>query len=151
RLRVNASPLAAGRDRLSIEVIDPSSGQRTARLLSVHERLLHVFLVSRDLAWFQHVHPDESPDGSFTLDVTWPAPGQYTLAADFYPAGGTPQLLQTAIVTRDYRGSAFPSAPALRPDGTEQKTEGSLRVGLAAAQLVAGREVQVTFTLADAA
>jgi hypothetical protein len=149
RLRVGSSRLGQNRDRLSMEVIDPSSEQRATRLLNIHERLIHVFLVSRDLGWFQHVHPDETPDGRFTLDVTWPGPGQYALTADFYPAGGTPQLLQTMITTPDYRGPAFPSAPDLRADANEPKTAGSLRVALTAPALTAGSELKLTFTLTD--
>jgi hypothetical protein len=116
----------------------------------VHDRLLHVFLVSRDLAWFQHVHPEHSPDGTFALDVAWPAAGQYAFFADFYPAGGTPQLLQTLIVTPDYRGSAFPPTPAPTPDASESKGDGGLRVVLNAPALVAGRELTLTFSLSDA-
>jgi len=149
RMSVDRTRLAPGRDRLSIRLTDPS-GQRASRLLSIHERLLHVFLVGRDLEWFQHVHPDDAGDGAFALDVDWPGPGHYALFADFYPAGGTPQLLQTAVVTPDYRGSAFAPPPTLPPDAADPKREGTLRVALSAPPLVAGREIPLTFTLSDA-
>jgi catechol 2,3-dioxygenase-like lactoylglutathione lyase family enzyme len=150
RMHVDLTSLGPTRGRLTIRLIDPMSGQLVTKLLTVHERLLHVFLVSRDLESFQHVHPDAAPDGTFTLDVTWPGPGVYALFADFYPAGGTPQMLQTTLVTPDYRGSAFPSPPALRPDAGDSKTADNLRVTLAATRPVAGREETLTFTLADA-
>jgi hypothetical protein len=149
-MHVDAAPAGAARSRLTIRLTDPVSGRLATTLVMVHERLLHVFLVSRDLEWFQHVHPDAAPDGTFTLDVTWPAPGVYALFADFYPAGGTPQMLQTSIVTPDDRGSPFPAPPVIRPDAGVAKIVDGLGVTLAPTPLTAGREETLSFRLSDA-
>jgi len=149
RLQVDVAPLAPGRAHLTLRLIDPATNTLVTRLIVVHERPIHLFLVSRDLTSFQHVHPEPAPDGSFALDVAWPAPGEYMLFADFYPAGGTPQLLQTLVATDDYRGPAFPAPPALAPDAGAAKNIDGVRVTLAAAPLVAAREQTLTFSLAD--
>jgi hypothetical protein len=151
RMHVDSSPLGQGRDRLTIRLTNPSAPDRAPTLLTVHDRLLHLFLVSRDLQWFQHVHPEATADGAFGLDVTWPAAGIYGVFADFYPAGGTPQLLQTTVVTADYRGPSFPRPAALQTDNDQRKTDGSVSVTLSSLRLLAGREQTLTFTLADAA
>ena len=52
------------------------------------------------------MHPDAKADGTVELrhDLR---PGEYMLIADFLPAGGTPQLVQRAIVTPGYTGPLF--------------------------------------------
>ncbi len=53
----------------------------------VHEKLMHFIVVRKDLANFQHVHPEfESKTGEFTLpNLTLPTDGEYKLFADFIP------------------------------------------------------------------
>jgi len=53
----------------------------------VHEKLMHFIVVRKDLANFQHVHPEFEPTtGEFTLsNLTLPTDGEYRLFADFTP------------------------------------------------------------------
>ena len=53
----------------------------------VHEKLMHFIVVRKDLASFQHLHPEfNSETGEFTLtDLNLPADGEYRLFADFTP------------------------------------------------------------------
>ncbi len=51
-----------------------------------HERDLHLIVVSRDLASFQHVHPTRADDGTWEVALTLPAAGPYRAYADFAPA-----------------------------------------------------------------
>lgn len=55
-----------------------------------HTKLLHLIIVRKDLAYFQHVHPEfDQSTGQFTLsDLTFPADGEYRIFADFAAAGG---------------------------------------------------------------
>ncbi|MGH9332027.1 MAG: hypothetical protein ACRD09_16420 [Vicinamibacterales bacterium] len=116
----------------------------------VHERPFHLFVVSRDLAHFDHVHPELGSDGAFRLELRVPRSGVYRLVADFYPKGGVPQTVQRTIVTPGFAGPLFAEPPALVPDARE-KTAGGLRIALDAAPLVAGREATLTFTCLDTA
>lgn len=53
----------------------------------VHEKILHVIIVRKDLQGFQHIHPDlNSSTGEFTVDVSFDKPGPYVMYADFTPA-----------------------------------------------------------------
>jgi hypothetical protein len=151
RMHVDTTPLGDHRDRLTLRLTDPAAPDRAPTFLSVHDRPLHLFIVSRDLQSFQHVHPEESADGAFTVDVTWSAAGIYGVFADFYPAKSTPQLLQTTIVTSDYRGPAFPVVPAPRVDAGDSRTDAGVTVSLSSPRLVAARELTLTFTVTDAA
>jgi hypothetical protein len=60
---------------------------------TVHEKLLHLVIVRRDLALFAHEHPSPNPDGSFTLCHTFTTPGEYHLFADTAPQGAGGQIL----------------------------------------------------------
>ena len=41
----------------------------------VHDRLFHLFIVSRDMTQFFHEHPVLEKDGSFTIEHTLPTAG----------------------------------------------------------------------------
>ncbi len=55
---------------------------------TVHEKIMHVIVVRKDLAHFQHVHPEyNQATGDFTLkNLTLPTDGPYRIFADFTPA-----------------------------------------------------------------
>jgi hypothetical protein len=70
-----------------------------------HTKLLHLIVVSRDLAVFQHLHPAMSPDGTWSTPLTLPTGGGYRVFADFATAAGP--------ATADADISALgPTAPA---------------------------------------
>jgi hypothetical protein len=53
-----------------------------------HEKKIHLIIVSEDLSWFDHIHPEYGTDGSYTVSETFPAGGKYFLFADYKPTGG---------------------------------------------------------------
>lgn len=57
-----------------------------------HEKKIHLVIVSSDLSWFAHVHPDYQASGSYDLSQTLPTGGEYFLYADYMPTGGQQQL-----------------------------------------------------------
>jgi hypothetical protein len=64
----------------------------------VHEKYFHLFIVSSDLTYFAHEHPEPHPDGSFAFRTPFPKTGEYRLLTDFYPAGGTPQMIGRTVI-----------------------------------------------------
>jgi hypothetical protein len=52
-----------------------------------HEKKIHLILVSDDLSWFNHIHPEYNADGSYSVNTSFPHPGSYKAFADFKPAG----------------------------------------------------------------
>ncbi len=57
-----------------------------------HEKKIHLIVVSEDLSWFNHIHPEYQVDGSYTVPETFPNGGNYFLYADYKPSGSTHQL-----------------------------------------------------------
>ena len=137
-----------GASGLQIAVRDPETGDPVKQFIDVHERPFHLFILSRDLSQFAHVHPEPTPAGGFALrqDI---AAGEYMLIADFLPSGGTPQLVQRAVATPGYAGPLFGSAAELAMSGSEQVV-GGLRIVMDAVSPAPRRETALRFHLSDA-
>jgi hypothetical protein len=137
--------------RLRFAVINPKTRAQVKQFALLHEQLFHLFIVSQDLAEFQHIHPDLQPDGSFTIETVLPHEGHYKLYSDFYPVEGAPQVLQRGIVTAGYRSDLFGSIPALNPDRVFTKTVDGTRVDLQLepAEIIAGKPAALKYRLTD--
>lgn len=107
--------LRAGKD-WRFEVLHPKTRQRVRRFQVVHEKLFHLFVLSQDLEFFAHEHPTPAPDGTFRYRATLPKPGMYRLLCDFYPEGGTPQMVPLTVLTGAPGGT-----PQLAPDLTPKR------------------------------
>jgi len=81
---------------LKIELVDPI-GLRVDKLDVVHEQVLHFLTVSNDLSWYSHEHPKHLTDGTFSLALAFPHPGEFTFFADFTPSGLGQQVPTAAI------------------------------------------------------
>jgi Heavy metal binding domain len=150
RLDVDTIPRAGGGlSGLRLTVRDPDSGEAVSKFTNVHERPFHLFVISRDLAMFAHVHPERLEDGSFALTHDLPA-GEYMLIADFLPVGGTSQLVQRAIVTPGYGGPLFTPPPPI-PSLPSEQVVGGVRIRMEPAPAVPRRETLVRFEVTDAA
>lgn len=57
-----------------------------------HEKKIHLIVVSDDLSYFDHIHPEFNADGSYKVPTKFPAGGKYTLFADYKPSGGNHAL-----------------------------------------------------------
>jgi hypothetical protein len=125
---------------LTIAVREPDTNAAVTKFSFVHERLLHLFIVSRDLTYFAHVHPEQQADGRFVLQHPLDG-GEYMLIADFVPSSGTSQLLQKAIIV------SGPAASSAEPNDSP----GGLTVSMAVdGELAAGKDARLTFTVRDA-
>lgn len=112
--------------RITFEILDPVTGKRCTRFQIVHEKLLHLFILSQDLNFFAHEHPVHQQDGTFVFETKLPKPGMYRLAADYYPDSGTPQIAVATVISA---GDAVPplTPASLEEDRTPQKSA-NLRV-----------------------
>ena len=114
KLRATPAWLPSGRPvELQIEVLDPKKGQRVRQFRLVHERLFHLFLVSEDLEYFAHEHPELGADSIFRYRAVLPRTGLYRLLLDFYPEGGAPQMIPKTIISGAQRASPPPLAADL--------------------------------------
>jgi hypothetical protein len=103
----------------------------------MHEKLLHLILVRRDLAHFAHEHPTLGPDGVFRLHYTFASAGDYSIFADVAPKGAGAQTLFAPLSV-----SGKPQPPEPFPAG--------LAVLQSAAQVPVRKTVPVTVRIKDA-
>jgi hypothetical protein len=123
-LKVTPPQIPSGRDvTLEFRVADPKTGAPVDQFEIVHEKLFHLFIVSQDLQYFAHVHPELGGDAAFRLKTSLPKPGTYRLLADFYPKGGTPQLIPKTLTTAGYATPLEAAVPRLAPDLTPKHGE----------------------------
>ncbi|BCM89756.1 hypothetical protein IAD21_01603 [Abditibacteriota bacterium] len=111
----------------------------------VHEKLMHLIVVSDDLSYFSHEHPSIGKDGRFRLQWTSPHTGRYFMFADFTPGDGLNQILRTQVTV----GGGQPKAlPKLVPDKALAKAVDGYNISLKpSAPLVAGKSTLFTYTL----
>jgi hypothetical protein len=135
------------------KISHPGTGQPVTRFEPVHERQYHLFVVSQDMEHFQHIHPEEQADGTWTIDVTLPHEGYYKVLSDFLPSGGATQLMARPIVTAGYSGDLVRDAATLMPDRNWTKTIDDITatVSFDPPTFVAGLYGHLIFNLRDTA
>jgi hypothetical protein len=101
---------------------------------------LHLIVVRRDFAGYQHLHPALDPDGRWSVPITLAAPGAYRAFADFDVDGEKTVLGHDLFVSGDFTAERLPApSPAAATDG--------YAVALAHGALRAGKEAELRFTV----
>jgi hypothetical protein len=123
------------------------------RFEEVHDKRYHLFIISRDMTVFEHVHPVLKPSGAWELEATLPKPGYYNIVSDFLPTGGAPQVITRELITADYNGDALSDQVKIEPDTIFEKTLNGMtaRVEFDPKPLQAGEHGHLTYNLTDAA
>jgi hypothetical protein len=78
----------------------------------VHEKPVHLIVVSSDLAVFEHIHPEWQLGDRYTVTHTFPRAGKYRLFAQF-TLPGQPERLESFDVEVTGEGSTPPPAKSL--------------------------------------
>ena len=148
--------LAVAEDGLRLQLLTPTAkpGRRfdlafriegrdgaTLRDFDVeHTKRMHVIVVRRDLTGFQHVHPVQRPDGTWTVPVTLDEPGTYRVFADFQADGEKHTLGSDLVVDGAVSNRALPApARTVSVDGYQ--------VTLDAGAATAGEEADLRFSV----
>ncbi|WJH37429.1 hypothetical protein N6H14_21310 [Paenibacillus sp. CC-CFT747] len=112
-----------------------------------HEKLLHLIVVSKDMSYFNHIHPEYKGKGEFVITNSFPSGGEYKVIADYVPTGGT-KTTQMEWITVEGTGKA---PVALQPDPSHSKVVDGVEVELLNNHPEAGKEFALNFKLTDAA
>lgn len=125
-----------------------AKGDLVRDLPLVHEKPIHLILVTDDLAEFNHLHPEPQPDGSYRVGFTFPHGGSYRLYADFTPTGAS-QIVERYSV----EVSGTPAQHVtLSEDKSFTRSSGGLRVMMQPGEpLRTGRDVLFNFIVTDEA
>lgn len=126
--------------------IQDEAGKPVDKLDIEHEKLLHLIVVSKDLSYFNHIHPEYKGNGEFVITNKFPSGGEYKLIADYVPAGGS-KTTQTEWIKID--GTSAQPVP-LTPDKQHSKIVDGVEVTLENDHPEAGKDFELNFKLADA-
>ncbi|MBD2175304.1 hypothetical protein H6F42_00040 [Pseudanabaena sp. FACHB-1998] len=114
------------------------------------EKLMHLIVVSDDLQFFQHLHPEYKDNGRFEIVTNFPQAGGYTLFSDYKPSKAQEQIsvLKTQVTGLNATTSII--------DFNNSKTFGKTKIDLNTSsvngeltKINAGEEVTLTFDLQD--
>lgn len=110
----------------------------------VHEMPMHLLMVSNDLSWFAHEHPEAKPDGSYELAYKFPRADHYLFYSDVTPQGASHnQVFKLAKTV----GSASESKPNLVPNANFKAEGYEYKLATAPASMVAGKSATVTVSV----
>jgi hypothetical protein len=141
RLVVDQSELRRGRSSdLRFRIVD-THGATLREFDVTHEKRMHLILARRDLTGFQHLHPTQGADGSWSVPVRLDEAGSYRLFADFSHEG-TPRTLATDL--RVDGDADLRALPAPRPAA---KSDGGYDVRLDADSARPGQEADLRFAI----
>jgi len=170
--------IAAGEQAIwTLKIFDKKTGEPVRNFDTVHERMLHLIVVSKDLSWFNHIHPEYKDRGLFIIRTSVPRAGTYKLYADYTPKDGTPEVAQheisvgngstpAAALTADKAAAdkadsdwivkRTTAAPEHEPQDANSKTapDGpAYQIALMPmpAKIVAGKPIKLRFQVRDAA
>jgi hypothetical protein len=91
--------------------IEDAHGEPVRDYDRLHEREMHLIVVRRDGAHFQHLHPELDAAGTWSTPLTLPAAGVYRVFADFAAGGEDHTLATDLFAAGPFEPRPFP-APA---------------------------------------
>jgi hypothetical protein len=144
-------PKAGEPVRLNFQVMSPGTDTPVTDFELVHEMPYHLFVLSQDMEYFQHIHPAGGENGNWAIDVTLPKPGHYALISDFAPKGASSQMTLRPLVTADADEDLLDGTAKLTLDESPTSAVKDLTatVSFDPPTLIAGQHGHVIYNLTD--
>jgi hypothetical protein len=141
RLIVDDPELRRGRtEEVRYRIVDEHG--ETVRDFDVEAtKRMHLIVARRDLTGFQHVHPQQAADGSWTIPLRLGDPGSYRLFADFSRAG------KATTLASDLRVDGAADLRPLPASRTVATSDLGDEVRVDAGDIRAGEEAELRFTV----
>lgn len=137
-------PLAGQPITLTLDLSDGSTGLPIDDLITHHDSLLHLVVISADGAFYTHIHPSRAAPGRFAIAITPDRPGRYTAYAEIERRDSG-----TQVIARDFvvGGTGFGRPGQFQSLGTQRQI-GDLQVQVASslADVQAGKQATFTFS-----
>lgn len=144
--KTNPGEVKAGEQTELSFTVKNDKGEIVKDLPIVHEKPMHLLIVSDDLAEYYHVHPDPQADGSYKVQFTFTNGGNFKLYADFTPKD-SPQVVDNFMLKVSGNERA---RIELKADEKFEKTVDGLKFLMKPdSDLVAGKELMLNFSVFD--
>ncbi|MFI5562730.1 hypothetical protein ACIA2T_25920 [Amycolatopsis japonica] len=113
----------------SFRILGPDGAPVTAYDVE-HEKRMHLIVVRRDTAGFQHVHPELAPDSVWSVPLALPEAGSYRVFADFKPTGGSASTLGVDVAAAgEFKPVEHQPSRVANVDGYQVRLDGELAPG----------------------
>ncbi|MGG3467690.1 hypothetical protein ABES02_09435 [Neobacillus pocheonensis] len=144
--KISDHPKANEELPVSILIMD-KAGNPIKSFETVHEKKMHLFIVSKDLSYFSHIHPEYKGNGEFDITTVFPSGGDFKLLSEFTPKGGGDPSVESKWV--QIEGEPAKGVPLI-PDKKLTKVIEDKKISLSFVNLKAGETSHLTFTIHDA-
>jgi hypothetical protein len=144
-VKTDPAEVKAGQPTKLSLMIHDAGGAMLKDFEVVHEKRIHLIVVSDGLGQFAHIHPDIDSAGNLTVTHAFPTGGTYHLYADYKPVG---KDQATAIAEVKVIGDSSP-APELIPNAPGKVAGTGLNANIAIPKAKAAEETKITFGLLD--
>lgn len=121
----------------SLKFVLTRGSEPMTELQVMHDKLMHVILVRKDLTHFDHIHPEQPTPGTFVVPYTFAAAGEYRVWSDFM-YGGMPNII-------DFDMNVTGKPEADEPD----KLQGLHVTFTAPESIEMGKQTKFSFNVAD--
>jgi hypothetical protein len=112
-------------------------GKLVRHLEHVHEKPMHVLVISHDRQTFAHIHPEVNEQGIWEVPFTFPHAGRFRVYSDYTPPGGNQRVEHYDI---DATGpEPHPAPPTANPGVTLENAD----------KIRAGEDVELVFRVGD--
>ena len=144
-LTVEPPVIKPGEDAvMNFGIVNPENLKPVRDFEVVHEKLYHVFVVSQDLKFFLHTHPEREGDEDFHLKLKFPKAGMYRVLSDFFPKGATPQLITNTVMVPG-QGFHLEQAKLAQDLGPQTSENSRMEMTIIPERPVAGQKVAMFF------
>ena len=128
--------------------IETNDGSPVTDFDILHERRMHLIVLSRDLIDYFHLHPTIDANGLWQVEFPPLQPGSYRVYADFQPTGVDRLTLGTDVqVPGSVPARALPPvSPTAEADGYQVTLSGVPAVGSSAIEFDVGRSGEAVAT-----
>ncbi len=144
--KTNPAQVEAGKNTDLSFTFKNGKGETVRDLQVVHEKPMHLLVVSDDLDEFYHLHPEVQSDGVYKTSFTFPNGGKYKLYTDFTPLDSSQVVQNFSLQVSGSERAAI----ELKPDAKFEKTVENLRVVLKpVGELASNKEMMLDFQVFD--
>jgi len=131
RLRITSQPMSGM--AMPVRFVITKDGRPVTGFQPEQTKLMHFYLIRRDLTGFQHLHPVMDDQGSWTVTPAPLGSGSYRIYTQFVPKGGAGAIVLGRPLSVGGKAAAdVPLPPATRSttvDGFEVALSGRVRAG----------------------
>ncbi len=154
-LKTNPEKIVAGVPVAMTVFIKDLNGRPLKGLVVSHERVLHAFIIGKDLGFFAHIHPEDIgpvtaemlKKAEFPLRFVFPKAGEYLVGLDFATTDNYISEFYTEVLSVSVSGRPALGGPKI--DFSRKKNFGNYRVTLVTfpKNVKAGEETTLRYSI----